>query len=160
MKKSNYITRAGWDRLDKELKFLWKDERPKITRSVSEAAAQGDRSENAEYIYGKRRLREIDRRVRFLMKRTEDLTIVYPGPQQEGRVFFGAWVTLINEDDIEVVYRLVGPDEWDVKRGEISIDSPMARALLGKAVDDEIVVHAPEGERVFDIVNISYKLTE
>lgn len=160
MKRSNYITRAGWDRLDKELKFLWKDERPKITRSVSEAAAQGDRSENAEYIYGKRRLREIDRRVRFLMKRTEDLTIVYPDPRQEGRVFFGAWVTLINEDDIEVVYRLVGPDEWDVKRREISIDSPMARALLGKAVDDEIVVHAPEGERVFDIVNISYKLTE
>ena len=160
MKRSNYITRAGWDRLDKELKYLWKEERPLITKSVSEAAAQGDRSENAEYIYGKRRLREIDRRVRFLMKRTEDLTIVYPDPQQEGRVFFGAWVTLINEDDIEVVYRLVGPDEWDVKRREISIDSPMARALLGKAVDDEIVVHAPEGERVFDIVNISYKLTE
>lgn len=157
MKKSNYITRAGWDRLDKELKFLWKDERPKITRSVSEAAAQGDRSENAEYIYGKRRLREIDRRVRFLMKRTEELNIVYPNVQQEGRVFFGAWVTLVNEDDIEVVYRLVGPDEWDVKRGEISIDSPMARALLGKSVDDEIVVHAPEGERVFDIVSISYK---
>ena len=105
-------------------------------------------------------MREIDRRVRFLMKRTEDLTIVYPDPQQEGRVFFGAWVTLINEDDIEVVYRLVGPDEWDVKRGEISIDSPMARALLGKAVDDEIVVNAPEGERVFDIVKISYKLTK
>ena len=157
MKKSNYITRAGWDRLDKELKFLWKDERPKITRSVSEAAAQGDRSENAEYIYGKRRLREIDRRVRFLMKRTEELTIVYPSPQQEGRVFFGAWVTLINEDDIEVVYRLVGPDEWDVKRGEISIDSPMARALLGKYAGDEVVVHAPDGERVFDIVSISYK---
>jgi transcription elongation factor GreB len=94
------------------------------------------------------------------MKRTEDLTIVYPDPQQEGRGFFGAWVTLIDENDSEVVYRLVGPDEWDVKRGEISIDSPMARALLGKAVDDEIVVNAPEGERVFDIVNISYKLTE
>ena len=157
MKKSNYITRAGWDRLDKELKFLWKDERPKITRSVSEAAAQGDRSENAEYIYGKRRLREIDRRVRFLMKRTEDLNIVYPDHQQEGRVFFGARVTLINEDDIEVVYRLVGPDEWDVTRGEISIDSPMARALLGKAVDDEVVVKTPEGERIFDIISISNK---
>ena len=160
MKKSNYITRAGWDRLDRELKFLWKDERPKITRSVSEAAAQGDRSENAEYIYGKRRLREIDRRVRFLVKRTEELTIVYPSPQQEGRVFFGAWVTLINEDDVEVIYRIVGPDEWDVKRGEISIDSPMTRALLGKSVGDEVIVHAPDGERVFDIINIDYKLTK
>jgi len=158
MKRSNYITRAGWDKLDQELKFLWKDERPRITRSVSEAAAQGDRSENAEYIYGKKRLREIDRRVRFLMKRLDDLTIVYPEKQQEGKVFFGAWVTLINEDDQEKIYRLVGPDEWDVKQGDISIDSPMARALLGKQVDDEVVVQTPEGERVFDIIHIKYKL--
>jgi len=158
MKRSNYITRAGWDKLDQELKFLWKDERPRITRSVSEAAAQGDRSENAEYIYGKKRLREIDRRVRFLMKRLDDLTIVYPEKQQEGKVFFGAWVTLINEDDEEKIYRLVGPDEWDVKQGDISIDSPMARALLGKQVDDEVAVQTPEGERVFDITAISYKI--
>ena len=157
MKKSNYITRAGWDRLDQELKFLWKDERPKITRSVSEAAAQGDRSENAEYIYGKRRLREIDRRVRFLMKRLDDLQIVYPDKQQEGKVFFGAWVTLVDEEDQEVTYRIVGPDEWDVKKGEISIDAPMARALLGKAVDDEVVVKAPEGEKYFDVVAIRYQ---
>ena len=157
MKRSNYITRAGWDRLDQELKYLWKDERPRITRSVSEAAAQGDRSENAEYIYGKKRLREIDRRVRFLVKRTDDLTIVYYDPQQEGKVFFGAWVTLVNEDDQEVTYRVVGPDEWDVKKGEISIDSPMARALIGKRIDDEIVVQTPEGERVFDVINIWYK---
>lgn len=157
MKKSNYITRAGWDKLDKELKFLWKDERPRITRSVSEAAAQGDRSENAEYIYGKKRLREIDRRVRFLVKRTEELTIVYYDPKQEGKVFFGAWVTLLNEEDEEVSYRLVGPDEWDVKNGDISIDSPMARALIGKRVDDEITVQTPEGERVFDIVKIWYQ---
>jgi len=159
VKKSNYITREGWDVLDKELKYLWKDERPKITRSVSEAAAQGDRSENAEYIYGKKRLREIDRRVRFLMNRLDDLTIVYPEKQQEGKVFFGAWVTLVNEDDKEVIYRLVGPDEWNVKKGEISIDSPMARALLGKQVDDEIVVNTPEGERVFDIIAIRYTKT-
>ena len=159
MKKSNYITRAGWDRLDKELKYLWKDERPRITRSVSEAAAQGDRSENAEYIYGKKRLREIDRRVRFLMKRLDDLTIVYPEKQQEGKVYFGAWVTVINEDDEEKIYRLVGPDEWDVKQGDISIDSPMARALLGKQVDDEVVVQTPEGERVFDIMAISYVIS-
>ncbi|TWX50581.1 transcription elongation factor GreB [Colwellia hornerae] len=157
MKRSNYITRTGWDRLDKELKYLWKEERPLITKSVSEAAAQGDRSENAEYIYGKRRLREIDRRVRFLVKRTEDLTIVYYDPKQEGKVYFGAWVSLINEDDKEVIYRVVGPDEWDVKKGEISLDSPMARALIGKRVDDEVVVQTPEGERVFDIIKIWYK---
>lgn len=157
MKKSNYITREGWDRLDRELKYLWKEERPRITRSVSEAAALGDRSENAEYIYGKRRLREIDRRVRFLMKRLDDLNIVYPEKQQEGKVYFGAWVTLINENDQEVRYRLVGPDEWDVKNGEISIDSPMARALLGKQIDDEIVVKTPDGEKTFDIINISYQ---
>ena len=153
MKRSNYITRAGWDRLDKELKYLWKEERPLITKSVSEAAAQGDRSENAEYIYGKRRLREIDRRVRFLVKRTEDLTIVYYDAKQEGKVYFGAWVSLINEDDKELTYRVVGPDEWDVKKGEISLDSPMARALIGKCVDDEVVVQT----RIFDILKIWYK---
>ncbi|WP_286264097.1 transcription elongation factor GreB [Thalassotalea atypica] len=157
MRKSNYITREGWERLDQELKYLWKDERPRVTRSVSEAAALGDRSENAEYIYGKKRLREIDRRVRFLMKRLDDLQIVYHEKQQEGKVFFGAWVTLLNEEDKEVTYRLVGPDEWDVKKGEISIDSPMARALLGKAVDDEIVVKTPEGERYLEIIKIWYK---
>jgi len=156
MKKSNYITRAGWQRLDQELKYLWKNERPRITRSVSEAAAQGDRSENAEYIYGKKRLREIDSRVRFLMKRLDDLTIVYPEKQQAGKVYFGAWVTLINEEHETKIYRLVGPDEWDVKQGNISIDSPMARALLGKQVDDEVVVHTPEGEKVFDIIAIDY----
>lgn len=102
-------------------------------------------------------MREIDRRVRFLMKRLDDLNIVYPEKQQEGKVFFGAWVTLINESDQEVRYRLVGPDEWDVKNGEISIDSPMARALLGKQVDDEVVVKTPDGEKIFDIINISYQ---
>jgi len=95
--------------------------------------------------------------VRFLDKRLEKLTIVYPNPQQEGKVFFGAWVTLIDEDDKEVTYRLVGPDEWDVKKGEISIDSPMARALLGKKVDDEITVKVPDGERYLEIVKIWYK---
>lgn len=158
MKKSNYITREGWNKLDQELKYLWKEERPKVTRAVSEAAAMGDRSENAEYIYGKRRLREIDRRVRFLVKRVEDLNIVYPDPQQEGKVYFGAWVTLIDEEDKEVTYRLVGPDEWDVKKNEISIDSPMARALIGKVVGDEVVVQAPHGERVLEVMSIRYKV--
>lgn len=157
MKKSNYITREGWDRLDKELKFLWKEERPRVTKAVSEAAALGDRSENAEYIYGKKRLREIDRRVRFLMKRLEDLKIVYPEKQQEGKVFFGAWVKLIDEQDKEITYRLVGPDEWDIKKGEISIDSPVARALLGKTIDDEVIVKTPEGERYLEIIDIYYQ---
>lgn len=155
--RSLYITREGWERLDQELKILWKDERPKVTRAVSEAAALGDRSENAEYIYGKKRLREIDRRVRFLMKRLDDLTIVYPEKQQEGKAYFGAWVTLIDEQDQEVVYRIVGPDEWDVKKGEISIDSPMARALIGKQVDDEVTVKAPDGERTLEILSITYQ---
>lgn len=157
MKRSNYITREGYERLDRELKYLWKDERPKVTRAVSEAAALGDRSENAEYIYGKKRLREIDRRVRFLSKRLEDLQIVYPEKQQEGKVFFGAWVKLIDEDDKEFTYRLVGVDEWDVKKGEISIDSPVARALIGKQIDDEVVVKTPEGERYLEVVEIWYK---
>ena len=98
MAKSNYITREGWNILDQELKFLWKEERPKVTQAVSEAAALGDRSENAEYIYGKRRLREIDRRVRFLMKRLEVLQIVDYHVRQEGKVFFGAWIELETED--------------------------------------------------------------
>ncbi|REL33925.1 transcription elongation factor GreB [Thalassotalea euphylliae] len=157
MRKSNYITREGYERLDRELKYLWKDERPKVTKAVSEAAALGDRSENAEYIYGKKRLREIDRRVRFLNKRLEDLQIVYPEKQQEGKVFFGAWVKLIDEDDNEFTYRLVGVDEWDVKKGEISIDSPVARALIGKQVDDEVVVKTPEGERYLEVIEIWYK---
>ena len=156
MKRSNYITREGWQRLDQELKYLWKEERPRVTRAVSEAAALGDRSENAEYIYGKKRLREIDRRVRFLMKRLEDLTIVYPEKQQEGKVYFGATVTLINEQDETVTYRLVGPDEWDVKNNEISIDSPMARALLGKQVDDEVWVQTPNGKDCYFILAIHY----
>ena len=157
MKRSNYITREGYERLDRELKYLWKDERPKVTKAVSEAAALGDRSENAEYIYGKKRLREIDRRVRFLSKRLEDLQIVYPEKQQEGKVFFGAWVKLVDEDDKEFTYRLVGVDEWDLKKGEISIDSPVARALIGKQIDDEVVVKTPEGERYLEVVEIWYK---
>ncbi|MCH2055332.1 MAG: transcription elongation factor GreB [Thalassotalea sp.] len=157
MKKTNYITREGYERLDRELKFLWKDERPKVTKAVSEAAALGDRSENAEYIYGKKRLREIDRRVRFLNKRLEDLQIVYPEKQQEGKAYFGAWVKLIDEDDKEFTYRIVGVDEWDVKKGEISIDSPVARALIGKQIDDEVVVKTPEGERYLEIIDIWYK---
>lgn len=157
MKKSNYITREGWDKLERELKYLWKEERPRITQSVSEAAALGDRSENAEYIYGKKRLREIDRRVRFLNKRMEQLQIVYPNSQQEGRVFFGAWVQLEGEEGEIVTYRIVGPDEFDLKNNLLSVDSPMARSLIGKQVEDEVMVKTPGGDRWFVICEIRYK---
>lgn len=157
MKKTNYITREGYDRLEKELNFLWKDERPRITQSVSEAAALGDRSENAEYIYGKKRLREIDRRVRFLTKRLEILQVIYPAPEQEGKVYFGAWVELENEQGEPLKIRIVGPDEIDVTQKWISVDAPMARALIGKEVDDEVWVKTPSGNDCYLINSIRYQ---
>ena len=156
MQKANYITREGYLALDRELKYLWKEERPRVTQAVSDAAALGDRSENAEYIYGKRRLREIDRRVRFLTKRLEILTIVDPDPRQEGKVFFGAWVKLEDESGNTQIYRIVGADEFDPKKNWISINSPVARALIGHKVDDEISVMTPNGKAYFCILKISY----
>ncbi|MCX8574775.1 transcription elongation factor GreB [Gilliamella sp. ESL0441] len=156
MQKANYITREGYLALDRELKYLWKEERPRVTQAVSDAAALGDRSENAEYIYGKRRLREIDRRVRFLTKRLEILTIVDPDPRQEGKVFFGAWVKLEDESGHAQIYRIVGADEFDPKKNWISINSPVARALIGHKVDDEISVMTPNGKAYFCILKISY----
>lgn len=157
MARSDYITRVGWQALDQELKFLWKEERPKVTQAVSDAAALGDRSENAEYIYGKRRLREIDRRVRFLSKRLEVLKIVDYSPNQEGKVFFGAWVELENEQGEVKQYRIVGGDEFDPAKHWISIDSPVARALIGKQVDDEIQVDTPSGKITLYINKIWYE---
>ncbi|MDX7990784.1 transcription elongation factor GreB [Xenorhabdus sp. Reich] len=157
MAKSNYITREGWHTLDQELKYLWKTERPQVTQAVSDAAALGDRSENAEYIYGKKRLREIDRRVRFLSKRLDVLQIVDPDLRQEGKVFFGAWVKVENENEEEHVFRLVGPDEFEPAKKWISIDSPVARALLGKQTDDEVTVMTPNGMVTYWILAISYQ---
>lgn len=161
---SRYITREGYARLAAELDELWRVRRPQITQSVREAAAQGDRSENAEYIYGKKQLREIDRRVRFLRKRLEDITVVDSLPSDPQRIYFGAWVTL--EDTLENTlddladrtrrYRIVGPDEIDPERGYISMDSPVARALFGKRVDDEITVSTPTASTVLYIVAIDY----
>lgn len=156
MAKSNYITRQGWEALDRELKYLWREERPKVTQAVSEAAAMGDRSENAEYIYGKKRLREIDRRVRFLTKRLEALKIVDPNPQQEGKVFFGAWVQVENDNGDLSIFRLVGPDEFEPSKKWISIDSPVARALIGKRIDDEVSVQTPNGVVNYCVVDIRY----
>jgi transcription elongation factor GreB len=156
VKPSSYITPGGYRALQEELDHLWRVERPRVTREVSVAAAHGDRSENAEYIYGKKRLREIDKRLRFLQKRLDELTVVEADPQQEGRVFFGAWVTLEDEEGDERTYRVVGPDEFDPAKGWVSMDSPMGRALLGRALDDEVTVRRPKGDAVFVIVGIRY----
>src|SRR5688572_18657397 len=120
--RSSYITPEGAKRLRDELDRLWKVERPAVTQQVADAAALGDRSENAEYIYGKRRLREIDRRVRFLTKRLDELTVVNEAPKDPQRVFFGAWVTVEDDAGVEAEYRIVGPDEFDIDTGLISID--------------------------------------
>src|SRR5690606_27258713 len=156
-KRSAYITAAGAKRLKDELTQLWKVERPQVTQIVHEAAKNGDRSENGDYIYGKRRLREIDSRVRFLSKRMEVLTVVDRLPDDRSKVFFGAWVTLEDEDGDEKTYQIVGPDEFDVALQKLSMDSPLAKAMLGKRVDDEIVLRKPEGEEVFYITAIEYR---
>lgn len=156
-KSSPYITAEGARKLRAELHQLWKVERPQVTQVVHEAAKNGDRSENGDYIYGKRRLREIDRRVRYLSKRIENATIVEDKPRDPSKVFFSAWVTLEDQDSgNEQTYRLVGSDELDPKQNWISIDSPMARALIGKAIDDEVDVKTPAGDRCFIITNIKY----
>lgn len=156
----SYITAEGFQTLKAELKYLWKEKRPEVTQAVREAAAQGDRSENAEYIYGKKQLREIDRRIRFLTKRTEALTVVDRLPDDQTRAFFGAWVTVeeVSTEGAaqEHCYRIVGSDEFDLSRGYLSINSPMARALLGKRVDDEVIVRTPTGSREWTIIEIRY----
>lgn len=150
------ITPEGEARLRAELHELWHMRRPEVTRAVSEAAALGDRSENAEYIYGKKMLREIDSRVRFLSKRLEKLKIVSGPPADTGKVYFGAWVVLEDEQGEQSRYRIVGPDELAHGPELISIDAPLARALLGKAIDDEIRVQAPGGERCWYLIDIRY----
>jgi transcription elongation factor GreB len=156
-KQSPHITPEGAKKLRAELDHLWTVERPRVTQEVADAAAQGDRSENAEYIYGKRRLREIDRRVRFLSKRLDEITIVSEPPTDPKRVFFGAWVTVEDEDGVEKTYRIVGADESDLEQGFISIDSPVARALLGKRDGDEVTVRVPKGDVVYTISGVEYR---
>jgi transcription elongation factor GreB len=153
---SRYITPEGAKKLRAELDQLWSVERPRVTQEVADAAAQGDRSENAEYIYGKRRLREIDRRVRFLSKRLEEVIVVNEPPSDPARVFFGAHITVETDDGERRTFRIVGGDESDVDKGWISIDSPVARACLGKRRDDVIMVRAPKGEIEYTIVAVAY----
>ncbi|AMZ71874.1 MULTISPECIES: transcription elongation factor GreB [Pseudomonas] len=150
------ITPEGEARMRAEFHELWHVRRPQVTQAVSEAAAQGDRSENAEYTYGKKMLREIDSRVRFLTKRLEALKVVSEKPSDPNKVYFGAWVTVEDEDGKESRYRIVGPDELDLKQNLISIDSPLARALIGKALDAEVSVQTPTGEKRVYIVDITY----
>jgi len=150
------ISPQGMQRLRDELHELWHVQRPEVTQAVSDAAALGDRSENAEYIYGKKRLREIDGRVRFLRKRLEQLKVVDQPPADLNRVFFGACVELEDDQGKALSLRIVGADEIDPRQRHISIDSPMARALLGKTRDDEITVISPSGERRYWVSDISY----
>lgn len=153
---SAYITPEGARRLRAELDYLWRDKRPQVTQAVSEAAALGDRSENAEYIYGKKQLREIDRRIRFLQKRLDALQVVDRPPADSGRIFFGAWVELEDMNGDTKTIRIVGPDEIDAARGLISVDAPLARALLKKAVDDDVELTLKDGVQRFSVRAISY----
>jgi len=154
---SKYVTPEGARRLRAELDLLWRVERPAVTQAVSEAAAQGDRSENAEYIYGKRRLREIDRRVRFLRGRLDGMVIVSQPPADQTRIFFGAWVTIVDQSGAVRRHRIVGPDEFDQGAGYISMDSPLGRALLGKRAGDELDIALPTGTASVKIEAIEYE---
>ena len=170
-KASPYITPEGEKRLQNELTYLWKEKRPEVTAKVSEAAAMGDRSENAEYIYGKRQLREIDARIQFLSRRLDELEVIDRHPPDTDRVFFGAWVSLEDEAGETRTYRIVGADEIDAGGEHVSIDAPLARALIGKARDDEVTVatqrqaeaprvlepNASEAAATYVIVDIEYR---
>jgi len=152
-----YITPAGAAALRSELKYLWKVKRPEVTRKVSAAAALGDRSENADYIYGKKQLREIDSRIRYLQKRLDYLAIVDRIPSNQNKVFFGAWVQLESETGESQRLRIVGSDEFDLKKGWISLHSPIAKSLLGKGIGDIVTVEVPAGKLELEIQEISYQ---
>lgn len=156
MAKRDYITRAGWQKLVDELEYLWRTRRPHVVRVLADAAAEGDRSENAEYIYRKKELREIDRRVRYLGRRIDELTVVEPRTDSPDRVFFGAWVDVVDADDSRHRYRIVGADETDARQGAISMHSPVARALLGKQTGDVVDVQLPDSRRELEIEAITY----
>jgi transcription elongation factor GreB len=155
-KPPRYITPEGFRRIAAEHERIWTVDRPRIVAEVEAAAALGDRSENAEYLYGKRKLRELDRRLRFLSERMDALTVVDPKPHPARRAFFGAWVTVEDEAGEERTYRLVGPDEFDVSRGFISVDAPLGRALLGRSAGDTVVVQRPAGAAELTVVVVRW----
>lgn len=154
---SAYITPEGAQRLRAELDYLWREKRPQVTQAVSEAAALGDRSENAEYIYGKKQLREIDRRIRFLQKRLDVLQVVDRPPADTSRIFFGAYVELEDMQGVVKTIRIVGPDEIDAARGFISVDAPLARALLKKAADDDVELRLNDSVQRFTVLAVAYE---
>lgn len=154
MSGKNYITPIGFQKLRAEYQQLLHGERPKVVETVAWAASNGDRSENADYLYGKRRLREIDRRLRFLTERLEAAEVVDPHTTKSDRVLFGALVTIVDEDGVELKYQIVGEDELDPKSGKISWKSPVAAALLGKKLGDEVMVQKPNGPEAVTIVLI------
>ncbi|HED32594.1 MAG TPA: transcription elongation factor GreB [Gammaproteobacteria bacterium] len=155
-KGSPYITPQGKAVLDEELDYLWNRRRPLVVQALSTAAAEGDRSENAEYIYRKKELGEIDRRVRFLSKRVDELIVVTETPQETGQVFFGAWVELEDDDGHLLQYRIVGPDEFDADKGFISMDSPVAKSLMKKREGDDVRISTPGGVCNYYINRVQY----
>lgn len=157
---SPYITAEGHARLTAELKELWKVQRPALTARIQAAAANGDRSENGDYIYGRKAQREMDARIRYLSKRLDEVEVVERTPRDQSRVYFGAWVSLEDETGKTLKVRLVGADEIETSLGWISIDSPLARAALGKSVEDEISLQTPSGAQLYWITEISYSATE
>jgi transcription elongation factor GreB len=154
---SKYITPEGAAALRRELDELWRHKRPAVTKAVAEAAAQGDRSENAEYIYGKKQLAEIDRRVRYLRKRLTDMRVVEQHPTDTTKLYFGAWFELRDAEGATKRYRLVGPDESSSAPDYVSMDSPLGRAVLGKALNTRIAVHTPDGDQHYDLISITYQ---
>ncbi len=156
---SKYITPEGEAALRVELDFLWTRKRPEVTRAVAEAAAQGDRSENAEYIYGKKQLGEIDRRIRHLRRRLDGMRVVDRHPSDTQKVFFGAWFELEGQTNGSQTFRIVGPDEFDMEEENISMDSPLGVAVMGKSLGDEIVVRTPEGDKHYTLTRVSYAST-
>jgi transcription elongation factor GreB len=157
MSDKNYITPAGLEKLKKEYNELFHSERPKLVETVAWAASNGDRSENADYIYGKRKLREIDKRLRFLTKRLEDAEVIDPTQIKSEKIVFGATVTIMNEDEEEQTYQIVGEDEFDIKAGKISWKSPVARALLGKKEGDEATIQKPGGPEIVTIEKVEFR---
>jgi transcription elongation factor GreB len=151
-----YITPEGYRRLAEEHDRIWSVERPRIVAEVEAAAALGDRSENAEYIYGKRKLRELDRRLRFLSERLDSLTVAHTRPDPDDRAFFGAWVTIEDDGGAERTYRLVGPDEFDAAAGLISVEAPLGRALLGRREGEKVRVERPAGTVELTVIGVRW----
>jgi transcription elongation factor GreB len=156
IKKNNYITPFGHQKLVNELQELLKNERPEVTKLIQWAASNGDRSENADYIYGKRRLREIDKRIRFLNQRLDSANIVDPTSIKSEKVQFGATVEICDEEGQEKIFTIVGVDEVDTSKNRISWQSPIGKSLLGKEIDDEVIISIPKGVMTFTIISITY----